>query len=64
MKKAFYMESIAKKERIFLDIVIYCFLEFGNGDSHVVRFPNNNQCKYSIVDRIIEKKQQQKTTIV
>jgi len=35
MKKAFYMDSIAKKKRILLDIVIYCFLEFGNGDSPV-----------------------------
>jgi len=35
MKRAFYMDSIAKKKLIFLDIVIYCFLEFGNGDSRV-----------------------------
>jgi len=35
MKKAFYMDSTAKKKRILLDIVIYCFIEFGNGDSRV-----------------------------
>jgi len=35
MKKAFYMDSIAKEKRILLDIVISCFLEFGNGDSRV-----------------------------
>ena len=33
MKKAYYMDSIAKKKRILLDIVIYCFLELGNGVS-------------------------------